>query len=45
MYAVIKKETNDAGQERYSIVSNHETKQEAFTRWVELGDGYDIIDL
>ena len=45
MYAVILKETNDQGQENFRIVGNHETKQEAFTRWVELGDGYDIIDL
>ena len=48
MYAVILKETNDQGQERYEIMAQFETKEEAFKKWCNLGGtakGYDIIDL
>ena len=48
MYAVILKETNDAGQEIFRIVSQHSTQSAAFANFAELGgsaNGYDIIDL
>ena len=47
MFSVVRKETNEQGEDRFTILSSHETKQEAFRVWQECENklGLEIMEI